>query len=111
MNRIECPYCKEVIEDDGSPYDAGDWDEECPHCEKKFKLTVEHETNYYTSASCRLNGEIPHVLVGNDAHHYICKKCKNDFYDWMFPGGKYPNLKPEDFVIDTQTTLPLRVRE
>lgn len=58
MSYFECPYCEEELEEpdlDGcKPMEI--YEDECPHCERKFGFTIEYSVEYSTHKAECLNG-------------------------------------------------------
>lgn len=60
MNRLECPYCKYLMDDPDDCYEQDrvyEW--QCEDCEKYFCFTIEYSRLYYERKAPCLNGE-PH---------------------------------------------------
>ena len=54
-NEIVCPWCGEIYEpeDDYELYQDGDYERECPYCEKRFKVNVSVCISYDTERVVR----------------------------------------------------------
>lgn len=107
MSDPKCPYCSHTIDTD-ERYEDGEDEIECGECEKKLILNTSISIDHEVQGDCRLNNELPHVLVeepmcfldSKPTGRFNCKKCKKLFYDFQMPGAAYPCLKVGDFVIE-----------
>lgn len=105
---IKCPYCDKTISDDDYYFaKEGNYETECPDCDKKFEIETHVSIDYDTRGSCKYNNEMPHELYeepqlfSNDkpTGRFHCIKCQREYYDFHLANGQYPKLKEGDYII------------
>lgn len=89
MGIMSCPYCDEDVEENDDCHKPDElYENECPHCERKFVYTLEYSKDYYPHKADCLNGD-PHdyrervvcpEYVGVGV--YVCKNCEHREVRW-----------------------------
>lgn len=110
-DNVKCPWCNYEHEDSyeffSSRYGDGSTTSiDCYSCGKEIEVTMHVDVTYSSSIECpghefdlsQHEGflENNEQLVKKELHLH-CNVCKEDFYEWSLPGGKYAKIKEGTF--------------
>lgn len=109
----KCPWCDYGLEDlweYGLENDGDQAEVQCPNCDKRLMISLSVSYDYTIEATgCEMHRLklSDHWWEGAfDFVEFKCADCKENFYDWHLPGGKYPRIKPGHYYF-IENALPV----